>query len=95
MFYNVGRSIKLVAKIFFWAGLFLSVLGFMWGMTMSIVKEDFVLLLSSFILLILGIFLSWLSAILLYGFGSLIMNTAFIAENTKKEDLESDYDPYY
>lgn len=74
MFDNVGRQIKTLSKFLFWVGIILSVIiGFFYAI------NDTSTALLGLIILICGCFGSWVSSLLLYGFGQLI-------ENTDKED---------
>lgn len=88
LFSNVGRAIKILSKVFFGAGLILSVLG--WAVYMYVVREHIEqnvgLILFGILALFLGVFVSWVNCLLLYGFGSLVENSEIIAKNTARED---------
>lgn len=91
MFSNIGRKIKVTAKVFCWIGIIASVLcglwmivaGFsgMWSLEYSIVT-----VLCGVGTALLGSLLSWVGSFLMIGFGELVENTAEIAENTRKTD---------
>lgn len=74
MFDNIGKKIKSVAKIFFVLGVILSVF---YGITMLLIGllefDSFgYLIFIAPILSVLGCVLSWMSVIVLYGFGELV-----------------------
>lgn len=89
MFSNIGRKIKITAKVFCWIGIILSVIsglglivtGFsgMWPQTHSIV-----MILGGVGTALLGSLLSWVGSFLMVGFGELVENSEEIAANTRK-----------
>ena len=75
MYRNVGGKIKMVAKVYAWIGIVLSVLV---GVILLFSGSDSILV--ALIYIFLGPLLSWLSSLLLYGFGQLIDNTDRLAK---------------
>lgn len=76
MFDNIGGKIKGLASILTWIGIVASVIiGIIF-----IADGDG----GGILIMILGSLTSWLSSLLLYGFGELIENTSTIAQNTSK-----------
>ncbi len=75
MFDNAGGSIKLAAKIFTWIGSIGYVIAGIWLMSYDLFEIGVPIL-------IFGPISSWLSNLLVYGFGELIEKTTEIAENT-------------
>ena len=94
MFENVGQKIKDLAKICYTIGVLISVFIGIWAcIVLYNLLEDIVLALFSAGLVVgVGIFFSWLSILLLYAFGDLVLNTSKIcaklcsAENTLSSD---------
>ena len=91
MFNNIGKKIKITAKVFCWIGIILSVIsglgmivaGFsgMWTQMGSIVT-----VLGGIGVALLGSLLSWVGSFLMVGFGELVENSAEIAANTRKNN---------
>ena len=85
MFENPGKKIKVVAQIFFWC---ISIIGSIALIISFAVSEydtntNFVLSFLTIVITILLIWLfSWISSLLLYGFGELIENTTDTADYT-------------
>lgn len=85
MFNNIGRKIKVTAKVFCWIGIIASVLG---GVGMIYACFDGYApvtgILSGVGVALLGSLLSWVGSFMMIGFGDLVENTAEIAANTRK-----------
>ena len=91
MFSNIGRKIKITAKVLCWIGIIVSVAGGvgmiaagfsgMWTQMGSIVT-----ILGGIGAALLGSLLSWVGSFFMVGFGELIENTAEIAANTRKRE---------
>ena len=89
MFNNIGKKIKITAKVFCWIGIILSIIsglglivaGFsgMWTQAGSIVT-----ILGGIGTALLGSLASWIGSFLMVGFGALVDNSAEIAANTRK-----------
>ena len=100
MFRNIGNKLKVVAKVFFWIGFVLGIVGGSAGIVMGILAYQQ----GAFAMAILGIIggilfgglmflLSWLAVMPLYGFGELVDNSSrFIKmleeENKAEEDAK-------
>ena len=95
MFYNAGGRIKILAKVIFVLSILLSILAWVFLMCRGLESESIFLFIVSFLVLLVGISLSWLNSIFIYAFGSFVENTAYIANNTRRDDQEDFYDPYY
>ena len=79
MYKDIGKKLKLLAKIAFIVGVVLSViLGI--GLIISFSEEGIIAIIGLFVMLIGG-FLSWVSSWGLYGFGELIDKTCDIEKN--------------
>jgi len=78
MFDNVGGKIKIAAKVVAWIGIIFCVI---YGFVLLVSVEGMAL--AGLLVMILGSLGSWLSSLLVYGFGELIENSAIIAH--KKE----------
>lgn len=98
MFENIGSKIKGVAKIFFAVGCIIAVVI---GSIISEVADIGTII--PYIVMLVGIVLSWLSTMLLYGFGQLVENSDICAElmsqnaiekneSSDKENEEPEYD---
>lgn len=81
MFDNIVDKIKTVAQVFCWVGIILSVIS---GLISIFSGGDLI----GIITIIVGVLSSWVSSIIVYGFGQLIedtnvsaSNSAIIAEN--------------
>ena len=97
MFENIGSKIKGVARVFFIIGCIISVLAGFILMT----NTSYIIL--GYVVILVGILLSWLSTILLYGIGQLVENSDICAElmsqnaiekneSSDKENEEPEYD---
>lgn len=83
MFKNVGGKIKLITEILMW----LSFMSFpIYGFVIIINDKD---VLKGIIVILLGIFLTWVSSVFLYGFGQLIENSDKIVETMEKQFSEN------
>lgn len=99
MFKNIGSKIKNVAQFFTWVGIIISIVVFL----MLISKGSDESIGMGFIILIIGCFGSWLSSLVLYGFGQLVENSDIIAQKSSRPHLtltevnKDSYkkDPYY
>lgn len=88
MFSNIGRKIKIVAKVVFVLGIVLTILAALFGVNSSTsftvngrkyyVTDNSGTFLSLLIILAVGFVSSWLSSIFIYGFGELIERTCGI-----------------
>ncbi len=74
MFSNVGGKIKILAKITAWIGIVICVI---YGFVMLVSVEDMALV--GLLIMTVGSLLSWISALVLYGFGELVENSTIIA----------------
>lgn len=93
MFANIGKKIKLTAKIVCWVTMLVSFIGGIallihgcnegnrgWGSD----AEAAMLVAIGLIISIVAPFLCWIGSFMMYGFGELIDKATEIAENTKK-----------
>lgn len=87
MFENIGRKIKGVAQFITLLGIIVSIMFFL-----SLIEDNTVI---AFAVLIVGCVGSWLSSLLLYGFGQLIENTDIIAGKQVSKQLPEGDDSYY
>ena len=91
MFNNIGKKIKITAKVFCWIGIILSVAG---GVGLIIAGFSGMLPQASSIMTILGgigtallgSLASWIGSFLMVGFGELVENSAEIAASTRKNN---------
>lgn len=81
MFNNVGGKIKAIAKVTAWIGIAICVI---YGFVMLVSMEDMALI--GLLIMTVGSLASWISALVLYGFGELIENSGIIA-NKKNTDV--------
>lgn len=81
MFNNVGGKIKALAKITAWIGIVICVI---YGFVMLVSVEDMALI--GLLIMTAGSLASWISALVLYGFGELVENSSIIA-NKKNTDI--------
>lgn len=79
MFNNVGGKIKAVAKVIVWIGIAICVI---YGFVMLVSIEDMALI--GLLIMTVGSLVSWISALVLYGFGELIENSGIIANKKEK-----------
>ena len=80
MFNNVGGKIKGLAQVLTWIGIAASIIGALIQTKTSIIL--------AVLTLGLGILFSWLSNLVLYGFGELVENSSIIA---KESQYHKDY----
>ena len=91
MFSNIGRKIKMTAKVFCWIGIIASVVGGIGmiaaGFTGLLPQASAVAtILSGIGTALLGSLLSWVGSFMMVGFGELVENTAIIAANMGKSE---------
>ncbi len=79
MFNNVGEKIKTIAKVVVWISIAICVI---YGFVLLVSVEDMALV--GLLVMTVGSFISWVSGLVLYGFGELIENSTIIAN--KKEN---------
>ncbi len=97
MFKNIGSKIKNVAEFFTWIGIIVSIIVFLISISMG--SDESIAI--GFIILIIGCLGSWLSSLVLYGFGQLVENSDVMAGKRTSSRLsevnENSYknDPYY
>ena len=92
MFDNIGGKIKGLAAFWTWFGIIVSVIvGFVFIFINDL--DGVTGFLIGFLIVLLGSLASWLSSLLLYGFGELINNTSIIAESTSKNNLPNTVQP--
>lgn len=86
MFDNVGEKIKVIAKVFFGIGCSFSLIGWIVALTWAVGLDDgktaVIVVFGSFFVLAICVVLSWISSLLLYGFGVMIDNSERTLENT-------------
>ena len=88
--YTSGK-IKLIAKIYFWAAaIFYTFLGFV-GFIVSIVNEAAILMLVFLFMIPIGIFITFVSALMIYGFGRIVDNTDEIRYDVEKIREKNDF----
>lgn len=85
MYDNIGNKIKGLAKAVFVIETIMSVIA---GFILLTIDEDLSLI--GFFLMIVGPLVSWLSSLLLYGFGELIDKANEIERNTRGSDIKSE-----
>lgn len=95
MFENIGQKIKGLSKIIFTAGVILAVI--IGIILFCLLIEDGVLAVLSAVACIgIGILLSWLSVMLLYGYGDMVQNISdirnqlYVANDTKSPQNKTD-----
>ncbi len=81
MFNNVGAKIKAIAKVAAWIGIAVCLI---YGFVMLVSMENMALI--GLLIMTVGSLVSWISALVLYGFGELIENSNIIA-NKKNTDV--------
>lgn len=96
MFKNIGKKIKILAKVVCWIGIIASVI---MGL---IIMFDAYSLVGGLFAAAVGALSSWIGSFLLYGFGELVDNTSEIAkkldmknESLTQEAPKSDFLPKY
>ena len=78
-FNNIGKKIKTISVVVTWIGIIAYCI-------LGIVMMDQESFIAGFLIAIAGSFISWLSSLVLYGFGHLIENTDKIIENQNKNN---------
>lgn len=90
MFNNVGRTIKILAKVLFGVGIGLSVILWLSCLVIGIAEQSVGTVILGGVILVLGIIGSWINSVFIYGFGSLVESNETTAENTTPELKEDD-----
>lgn len=85
MFTNIGKKIKLTAKIVCWVTMLASFIGGIALLIYSCVEGEDELIIVGLIVPFVAPFLCWIGSFMMYGFGELIEKATEIAENTKKK----------
>ncbi len=89
MFSNIGNKLKTAAKIILWVGIAVSVIG---GIVIiadgSVERRTNPMILPGLMTMIGGAFVSWISALGLYGFGELVENSDIRTNIAAKQDME-------
>ena len=78
MFKNIGRKIKMLAKVICWAGIVLSIfMGIALAITLMLKNQDLLILaiVLGVLYAALGALISWIGTFVLYGLGQLVDNT--------------------
>ena len=78
MFKNIGRKIKMLAKVICWAGIVLSIFaGIALAITLTFTNQDLLILaiVLGVLYAALGALISWIGTFVLYGLGQLVDNT--------------------
>ncbi len=81
MYSNIGGKIKVLAKVIACIGVVICII---YGFVMLVSMEGMALI--GFLIMTVGSLLSWLSSLVLYGFGELVENSSIIA-NKKNTDI--------
>lgn len=79
MYGNIAAKIKFLAQAVAWIGIIGSIIG---GVSVISIDED--LILTGFLIAVIGALISWVSSFVLYGYGQLIDNTDKLVELTRK-----------
>lgn len=89
MFKNVGRKIKIVAKVIFWVGV--ALLAVLWLILFwyGVVESDIGLFVVSLIIPPIYGVLAWISCLSMYGTGQLIENSDILVELIKEKKEEN------
>lgn len=92
MFKNIGEKIKGEARGICGLGILASVIG---GIAYGIAffEEQNGAVIIAFLIVLLGIIVSWLACLCLYGFGELVHNSSIIAACVKKQENNSNQNP--
>ena len=85
MFFNVGEKIKVVARVWCFIGIVVSVVT---GLALCALDGDLVLI--GLIITIAGSLISWISSLVVYGFGQMVSNSDILA-NKFAPDYTDDY----
>ena len=86
MYNNIGGTIKTVAKVILIVGIVVSFFSWIVLLSIGIIDSKIAVIVYSLVVFILGLFTSWLSSLLLYGFGRLIENTDVLAQRDKGDN---------
>ena len=91
MFSNIGKKIKVTAKVFCWIGIIASVVGgvgmIVAGLTGMLPRVSTVaLILGGIGTAMLGALVSWVGSFLMVGFGELVENSSIIAASIGKNE---------
>ena len=95
MFDNMGGKIKTLAKVLVFLGILASVIGaiVLWAQAGQVSSrtgsyyysaqsgESTTLVITGFVVLVVGVLASWVSSFVLYGFGQLVENSDIIAQS--------------
>lgn len=93
MFDNIGRKIKMLAKVVCWIGIIGSITTGLVLIGMGIDGPD-ALVTSGVIIVIFGPFFSWIGCFFMYGFGQLVDDTQKLREHIVPNEDEEEYDDY-
>ncbi len=77
IFSNIGGKIKGFAELLTWLGILGSIFSGLWIMS---IDDDFII--PGILVIVIGSLVSWISHLLLYGFGQLIQNSDILVENS-------------
>lgn len=91
MFSNIGKKIKVTAKVFCWIGIIVSVVGgvgmIVAGLTGMLPRvSTAALILGGIGTAMLGALVSWVGSFLMVGFGELVENSSIIAASIGKNE---------
>ena len=88
MFENVGRKIKIVAKVIFWVGIILAFLTWIAFFWYGVENSEIVYFIMSLIIPPIYGVLAWISCLSMYGTGQLIENSDILVKlmEEKKEE---------
>ncbi len=81
MFNNIGGTIKGFARFLTWVGIIASII-----VGIELIKNDNNI---GFLVIIVGILVSWMSSWILYAFGELVENSTIIAKHFGKPEQSS------
>ncbi len=84
MFDNIGKKIKSLATVITWIGIIL------WCLIGFSLFRDGKTALYGLLVMVGGGILSWLSSLLLYGFGELVDNSTVLAESAAKRKQKNE-----
>lgn len=89
MFDDVGRKIKIVAKVLFWVGFAFAICVWIAFFGVGVVNSEIgYFFVSFFAAALYGVF-AWINSLFIYGFGQLIENSDILREIAEsKEDKE-------
>ena len=86
MYENIGRKIKIVAKVLCWIGIIAFIIK-----GLNVVDDDIFL---GFFYLLVGPLASWIGSFITYGFGQLVENSDILVEQGYNYETEEwDKDP--